>query len=278
MQVWPAHRFRPVDWLSNFQDEELSLALTLLENFIFFSDRLTSQLFATAFQSLSERFARTSSPRRAWQRFQQSLIMTPVVGEEPSVADSGNLFARVARDALGISEDQLCPLNEALERATSSSEPTNVVLIDDFIGSGDQTIKTWQRKSKALGVCLRDLSERGLARVYYVCVVATRSAIGRIRAAAPALEICPAHALGERHCATIWNAGFWPLDQVPLAETFLQETAFRGSISMEDPYFAPYGYKDLALAIAFEHGTPDATLPHYRFSGPNWRPLLRSRI
>ena len=35
------------------------------------------------------------------------------------------------------------------------------------------------------------------------------------------------------------------------------------------------GFAKLGLALAFEHGVPDATLPLFYWDGPGWEPLMR---
>ena len=40
----------------------------------------------------------------------------------------------------------------------------------------------------------------------------------------------------------------------------------------------PWGYKDLGLCIAFQHGVPDATIPLFYVDHNDWWPLVRQSL
>ena len=136
-------------WLNNFTPEKLPHALALLDSFQFFSHDLTSQMFATAFRRLANLVLtpeeKTKNPIEDWNRFRQSLIVTIVTGESPSLTDSGYVFARLARQALGLSENQIVSNEDAIRRRASGNQ-SPILFVDDFVGSGSQFEQTWERE------------------------------------------------------------------------------------------------------------------------------------
>ena len=106
VQLWPVHsHVDPARWLSNFTDSEIEFAVHLLNGFLYFSDNLVDELFAGAFQALSRSLLRPVGSflavQTAWRSFVDSIIVTHVTGEDPSITDSGIAFARKARQVLG---------------------------------------------------------------------------------------------------------------------------------------------------------------------------------
>ena len=103
-------------------------------------DHLVDQLFRSAFQNLSnvlfgEEWPESGVVCEGWRRFCNRALITIVQGENPNPSDSGWLFARKARQTLGIDQDQLREPREVVAMlADGFSGP--VVFVDDFVGSG----------------------------------------------------------------------------------------------------------------------------------------------
>jgi len=149
VQLWPRQSaMNPVLWLENFQESEMEYALSLLNSFLFYSEDLVKQLFVAAFQTLSNliRQRRDSllHTKSNWCSFVKRCVITPVYGERPSITDSGMGFARKARKLLNIEDGRILSDKEVFQLLLSSG-PRPVIFVDDFVGSGEQFITTWNR-------------------------------------------------------------------------------------------------------------------------------------
>lgn len=276
VQLWPREtRLNPHGWLSNFENDERDHAVHLLNAFLYYSGDLIDELFKAAFQQLNRHVVPINGPyvaaQAAWRQFRSDVIVTHVTGEEPSNTDSGYLFARKARQVLGIAEDNIVAPEVALQRL-SDSGPRPVLFVDDFVGSGDQFITTWERDIE-----LRDGSTLSFERFcgisgasFYYCPLFIGSrGKDAIERACPAAVLCPAHFLSDRYSALSDESIVWPDHLRASAHDFLENASRRaGIVSWK-------GYHDQALTIAFEHGVPDATLPLYYHDGNGWTPLIK---
>lgn len=282
--LWaPSPYVRSRAWLENFDspDEQL-LAATLLDNFIYFSDRATDQLLRAAF-SLYEDSVLTglASDLTAAESLLQRAVFTPIEGETPSPTDSGNLLCRRARNVLGIAEARLLDPANALVQALQGR---GVVFLDDFLGSGNQFIDTWKRPY-AVGAprSFEDAYAAAPFPVHVLCLVTTSSALSRMKTAIPEALIAAAHVLDDSY--SIHRLAAPPLHP-PISDFASSMTGFlrrhAGALTLESYMKANnqplYGFSRLGLMIAFEHSVPDSTLPiFWAPDGPRWTPLVRPR-
>jgi len=278
VQLWPVlSRINPESWLSNFRTNEIDHAVHLLNGFLYYSSVLVEELFKAAFQRLSCRIGCLQSPyaqaKALWDSFRRNVIVTYVTGENPSETDSGYVFARMARQALGISETQIMNPLRVLETLVADG-PRPVVFVDDFVGSGRQCTLTWHREmelAKGTTNSFAKLSAITGGTFYYCPVVCADLGRRVIRDRCPGLQLWPAHFLSDRYSATSSDSLIWPERLRPTALEFLRSASKRAGIP-EDQWA---GFKDLGLALAFEHCVPDATLPIFYCEHNGWHPLVR---
>ena len=95
-------------------------------------------------------------------------------------------------------ETQIKPSNEAL-KAAANGQP--VVFLDDFIGSGDQFLKTWQ--DLKTGTSFEIIQRQVNFPAIYVSLVGTDVGISNIGNNAPAVAVCVTHKIDER--GTLWG-------------------------------------------------------------------------
>lgn len=272
----------PARWLSNFDGPEMDYAVHLLNGFMYFSDRLTNQMFAEAFHGLSN-FIRLPgdsflSIQADWRAFVKSVIITPVTGEVPSITDSGFIFARMARQRLGLDESQILSPEATLECLLRRG-PRPVVFVDDFVGSGNQFIDTWERRMELSNSTVMSFetysSVRG-SRFFYCPVVCTQDGCDRLQRECPKVVINPAHVLSPKHSALSPDSFIWPEHLKAGAFNFIERASARAGIpdtgGGEDDW---RGFNMLGLALAFEHSVPDATLPLFYWERNDWKPLVR---
>ncbi|WP_175541830.1 hypothetical protein [Polaromonas sp. YR568] len=269
-------------WINNFQEDELPWAVRLLDSFLYFSQPLTRQLFRSAFLSASEFVVpkdSISTARGAWSKFIDDVVVVQIRGEIPSAADSGFAFARLARDDLGVNEEQLLDGQAALKYLLSKGSGT-VVFVDDFVGSGAQFIKLWKRQefvsSDISSISFAQLVNRhpDSFRFFYCTAVATTYGINNIKDVAPQVKVLSGQILDQRASALNSPSLIWREDMCSSGPEFIRRASERAGISMNSADDENWrGFHDLGLSVAFAHGWPDSTLPLYSWQ-ENWQPLL----
>ncbi|MNL20153.1 hypothetical protein D3C87_1413880 [compost metagenome] len=202
-----------------------------------------------------------------------SAIFTPVKGERPNPTDSGYFLCRKARQLLKVDDKYIFDTAEALEHAYQGK---TVIFIDDFVGSGDQFITTWN---------LKDGNGRSFSSAYaatnfiaiYITLVTTDFGISYINKNAPNVAVCATHILD--HKSTIQGLlNEHPAMQQPVISFLLK---YSKRLTPTEQYIASVpsyrvcGYKNRGLMFGFEHSIPDATLPIFWSPGTgNWEPLI----
>jgi hypothetical protein len=279
VQLWPIHsEMDPERWLNNFKPEEMDHAVQLLYSFLYYSEKLSDEMFVAAFQGLSrELMSRSQSLltlRVDWRTFVDSVIITYVTGEVPNVTDSGYTFARRARQLLSVPEERIMSPEKALLQLYNYG-PQPVVFVDDFVGSGDQFIKTWERPvsiASSVTASFKKLASMRGSQFFYCPLICTQTGFDRLERECPNVQVSPAHILSNRYNAFASNSLIWPPELLPTASDFIYEASTRAGIHG----ISWRGYNDLGLAIAFQvgHSVPDATLPIIYWNENGWNPLV----
>jgi hypothetical protein len=281
VRLWPlSAQLDPRQWLTNFGAAEQPYALRLLDGFLFFSKELVDAMFVAGFQAVSTFVSRPGSMplavQSAWVQFCSDVVITYVEGEVPNVTDSGYVFARRARQLLGIPETQIVSPDEALSIVTQSPH-FPVVFLDDFVGSGHQFVTTWTRTRQSRGGATSsfELAARNpLGKFFYCPLLCTSKGATHIRDNCARLGLLPVHLLGPRDSVLGSESWFWPPSEQRDAYNAISNMSSRAGIprSGKDRWD---GYEGLGLAVAFEHSVPDATLPIFYWEQNGWKPLIR---
>ncbi|HBG31864.1 MAG TPA: hypothetical protein DDW98_14800 [Gammaproteobacteria bacterium] len=252
----------------------------MLERFEYYNARLCDSLLVAAYNSLpdwADFNGSWPSPAEIMDAL-PSAVFTPVEGEQPNPTDSGHLLCRRARQLLSIQEANIVAPAAAVSAAAAG---TPIVFIDDFIGSGDQFVKTWTREYISTGP--KSFAEAYARRPFvaaYIALVSTKSGLGHIRLNAPNVAVSVAHVLTEDSTLSVLltNRSHPVPHLVKRIKPFLLKYVSRLSPAeayMQSDTYKLLGYKTRALLLAFEHSVPDATLPIFWSPGLNgWQPLI----
>jgi len=285
-QLWPRPaRFDPKGWLENFDAADQKYAIRLLEGFTYFTDELVGALFQGAFQNLSQLVVQNKdnyfSASTQWTQFLESAIVVRAEGNYSSDADSGFIFARLARDKLGVQEEQLLSPAKALEQLRATRRG-NVIFVDDFVGSGEQFKDTWTKNhwlsdlaSSSFKVLVGTIGS-GTVGFYFCPLICTERGREYIAANCPWVKVVPAHVLPETYSALSDNSVIWRDDMRVDGPLFVERASVRAGIPFREGQEGCWtGYRRLGLALAFEHGWPDAVLPIFTHQENGWKPLLK---
>lgn len=138
--------------------------------------------------------------------------------------------------------------------------PPELVMLDDLAGTGNQFARYWNAEPHINGRTFPSpaaLQVSGaIASATYLPVVATQIALSKFSDELPNLSVSPTHTLGLDYRAQDENSRLVPEDQRAALLDLL-----RSSHSRLGSKHGPLGYEESGLAITFEHGTPNNTLP-----------------
>jgi len=282
-RVWPLQqKLSASRWLDNFEPADRNLAAHLLNGFLYFSEEMVDQMFGAAVQSLSSSvleldlsFFQTQS---AWRAFLDGAIVTYVTGERPNPTDSGLLFSRKARQVIGIDQSSITSPEDAVLRLMTDVERT-VIFVDDFVGSGNQFVDTWQRPTRALGradISFAKLSTVSRHRFFYCPLLCTDLGLQRIQRECPVVKVVPAHHVPRNYSALAPDSVIWPAHLLPEGVHFIQRYSTAAGIPDSPGTVDDWrGFAGLGLTMAFAHSVPDATLPLFYWEKNGWAPLIR---
>lgn len=262
-------------WLDNFDAPDRPTALELLRSFIWIPQSFTDGMVSAAFNGLAAVVCAGLNYTDAavrWKEFRSEVIVTFPTGEIPSPTDSGYSFQRMARQLLELHESQIVEPERALQIVRSRGHGT-VVFLDDFVGSGDQFIKTWRREYRIGPDLLTFERLPPDVAIYYVPLIATEYGAGRIESVATGAQIQAVHRLEANYSAKNHDSRIWINTDPAKAADFVERYTVRAGYDVSEAW----GYHDLGLTLAFEHSTPDATLPILYSEEAAWRPLVRRR-
>lgn len=284
VQLWPIRvQFDPYAWISNFTESEEKLAKRLLQGFVHYSDTLTTQMFKSAFNNISQLVVSNKNnfiaSKKEWQQFIDSLIVVRVTGEEPSDADSGYIFIRLARDILKIPEAQILTPERALQELTIP-DGNNVLFVDDFVGSGNQFVETWERPYNTgyAVTSFKEVAAKASTKCgfFYCPVICSYLGREKIEAKCPEVKILPAHFWEREFSALSPDSTIWGKDMNTEGPDFIEQASIKAGIpDLSGKVGCWRGFNKLGFALAFEHGCPDATLPLFTWNKNGWKPLIR---
>lgn len=233
-----------IEWLSQFEADERPLVARLLEGFVYLSFEQV-RLMAVELHGLLHAKLRDSLDR-AW--------FIPTGG----VARSGAFVAYVFRSANQIPSERFVSY-ELMRSRIEDGDP--IVLLDDLLASGHQAVHDWNALREAGGVPTNSPA--------YLATLVSCEAGKTFVEERTTLETVSALQLARSQEPLSSDSALFP-DMVErekvrgLLEKYGRALAPRG----------PLGYAGSGLLLAFEHSTPDNSLPIFWAAAKGWKPLL----
>jgi len=276
--LWiPEPKLRPSAWMSNFESEDKEVAAFLLDKFTFYSDLITNRLLVSSFHSIGDGLSKGPATPSCAELTEalSSAVVTPLNGERPNPTDSGYLMCRKARQVLDFPQGRIKDPIEAVKHAQNGG---TVIFVDDFVGSGDQFLDTWEREYNELGnISFSKIYASSPFCAIYITLITTDFGLDKIHTKVPHVAVCAAHIITEK--STIRGIAQDKPDISANLESFLRKYVER--LSPQEDYIARnkeycvFGYKRRGLLFGFEHSIPDATLPIFWSIGDDsWEPLI----
>ena len=156
----------------------------------------------------------------------------------------------------------------------NSSNPTPVILVDDIVGSGSQCNTAWHKQVG--GTNLQTISQKYNHKFVYAPLIINKIGLDRIKRNCPELFLSPAHVIGEDYCLFDEKCLCWHDDISQYnkgVEMILRKSAELGIID-NNSEVSVRGFGGQGLALAFEHGIPDAAPAFFYWVSDNWVPLI----
>jgi hypothetical protein len=264
-------------WLANFPDDEgRYIAMRLLNRFIYYSERDVKRLLKhglyrqllyqpSIIWNRANEFDTTSIEQETFaKQFLEDTIFTPLL-DRNKPSESGNTLCRYLNRDLEISSRQIRQPDEL-----SSVMSKRVVVVDDFIGSGQQIIDFWN-KPKIAGKTLASIAASNNLQVTYLSLVATRYGLNRVAKMSTGLHIACCEVIEDTYrvfCVPSLYLG--QQNEISKARGYLDKLCKDRKLSL-------LGFHKLDFAVAFHHAIPDATLPLFFTKNSGWNPLIKRR-
>ncbi len=187
-------------------------------------------------------------------------------------AKSGAHFARLYADEAGLQAADMFERRALRESLVASDAVRAVLLIDDFVGTGQSAETGLRELNDAIGdiVRARDI------KVVFGAVVAFHAGWQRVQAVAEELRMGL-----EVHSCELLEEGsrlFGPKSKAfpdPEQRARARDLAKTQGALLEKNW--PLGYASLELGVVFERGCPNNTVPILwaESSNPKWMPLFK---
>ena len=271
--AWPSQeRLNAKSWLNNFDYIDRPLAVELLDAFVHYNPAQFNHVFRFSLSLLRNR---VRAQGKDWNQFASDLIVTYPPGENPNPSDSGHIFVRNARGA-GIPEGRLVEPAQALSQYLTKGSP--VLFVDDFLGSGSQMRHTWLREYEIDGNLASFATASGghAGNIYYCCAFATTQGITHLQDEGITVDVQPAHQLNQKDGVLSSNTRLLDPSQREQIQEMIKRVSIKaGFMDTGGKNVSDWsGFAGLGLALSFDHGTPDASLPilYKEFNG--WKPLI----
>ena len=221
-------------------------------------------------------------PKWNHNSFKNNCWYSFIQGENPNhVTDSGYIFTRKLRDELDISDTQIIKFDALFKKLENySSTPQNVILVDDFVGSGAQTDEAWNtHRLGNYGMTLNELQSRYHHRIIYAPLIVNDIGLERINDCCPNLHLEYIHHLGPEFNLFNVDGVCWASDKNLYGKflAMMNRIASEQNIPIKNGNHVNdmQGFAQQGLSLAFSHGIPDACPAFFYWNTATWKPLKK---
>lgn len=280
VHVWPlADELNFQGWLNNFDNpDDYNIACHILDFFNYYPKKMVDQMLIASVGRAGYELSKYFSN---WQHsdFKNRCMYTFIPGETQNPSDSGNLFMRKLRDVLDIDESRFVDYKNIHDMLEDTKTPLPIVFVDDFVGSGMQCYTAWcLNKGGKNDRTLSQISQLCGHKFVYAPLLVNYKGYECINKYCTDLILSPSHVIGieynlfEPNCIC-WK-GNYALYQSGI-EMILRISNKLGIPSTNGRHVNDEkGFHSQGLALAFEHGAPDAIPAFFYWCSDNWTPLI----
>jgi hypothetical protein len=234
-------------WIRQFDDRDRDLAARVLDTVDFYGNDRIAAAFRSALGVMPGWDKRVRSRKGLW-RF---AAMSTTAGE------SGDNMLHQFRIANGLTSSKYDELFVSPSRLLQQGlgENDSIVLLDDFVGTGDQAVGAWNSAFAELVA--------GIGTVYLVVVAAFTSGSSRIHRDT-GMKVVSGH-------------------QIECSDSFFDEACLLFADDEKESVLRyckqalpskPKGHGDCGLVVVFSHRCPNNAIPILHAGRNGWRPLF----
>lgn len=280
IQLWPINAdFNYTGWLDNFSKEEQYLAQKILDFFVYFPDHIINQLFRTVVGRAGYFFRKYDS---TWceKSFSDNCYYSLITGEVRNMSDSGYSYLLKVREVLGVPQERLKDFDELLIILNDATEPQNVILTDDFVGTGNQCRVAWNEQKYSTLPSLKQIVKDKGHRVIYVPLIVNERGKNCIEGLCDGLALEYAYHLGPEWNMFVPDSLCWGGDKKLFEEgtALIKEKSLAIGIADDKSVCSMKGFGGQGLALGFSHGIPDACPGFFFKEADNWVPLKKKHL
>ena len=281
MQLWPVSRkLNYENWLNNFDTpEDKEIAEQILKFFIYIPDDMMTQMLQTAVGRCGYYF-KANDPKWTHGSFKSDCWYSFIQGENKTdKTDSGYVFIRMLHEKLGIPNNRIVDFSQliqVLEDNAGSSQ--NVILVDDFVGSGAQCDTAWN--IHRYGNSHKTLFEHVVSsnhRVVFAPLIVNEIGFNRIIKNCYGLHLEYIYKLGPEYNLFNKDCICWRGDDAKFRRwlELLRRVAIKEGFPLTGGSVVDdvQGFCRQGLALAFDHCIPDACPSIFYKETDTWKPL-----
>ncbi|WP_306642750.1 phosphoribosyltransferase-like protein [Sanyastnella coralliicola] len=274
-------------WMQNFRSlDERYCAAKLLDRFVYYSEDDVIQLLKHGLNELFLRrdylraedesgYSLTNDELQSLKnQFIRKTALLPLSEGNPT--ESSHAVARILSNEIGFPEQNvLSPSNLESDYFNNFDR---ILIIDDFVGSGDQIIEFWNlfdTKVDEESIKMYEFPHKfPNIDIQYFCLVVTKEGYDRFYNE----ELEHMKNLTIRYCEMLpTKFKIFGDDSVYFDQEEREECKAIIQNLISDKGFGLTGYRQLEYAVAFHHCIPDASLPLFYEKKENWNYLLRNK-
>lgn len=275
-------------WLANFKtDEEKYCALKLLDRFVYYSEEDIVHLMKYGIDEkiLKRHLLRIEQENNfivsnkeiidIKNEFFNNLYFIKLDTGNPS--PSSEAMLRHLKIDLGFPESNILDIWNLKSQVLSNCH--NLIILDDFIGSGTQIRNFWNTGKINLDgeeILLNELKVKfPKLSIEYFCLVCTQEGYDNFKyddgiGIRTDLRITYSEILSNKFKVFSKDSLYFEKLEMEYCKNLLQDLCLENDIPL-------LGYESLDYAIAFHHGIPDCSLPLFYRAGDKWNYLFRNK-
>jgi hypothetical protein len=279
MGIWSGierHRFD--NWCQQYEsDEEKALLGLLLRQLVYRSKEQVKSLLHQAFdKTIPQELYRITGQEKVFEDmrlfkshsdYPESILIVPVIRDFEPPTKSGPLVARLLKKMIGINDKMMkWPWNLGdLENVET------IIFVDDFVGTGEQFLKFCKHHID------KEVFDKKI-NFLYSPITANKDGLDNITSSRADIKVCPIEVVtGEDNFFQSAKKEF-ELSDGEVAELEGFYLSFMEKINLNkigsNKGRMLRGYGGLALTYAYEHGTPNGSLPLLWANSENYTSLF----
>jgi hypoxanthine phosphoribosyltransferase len=272
-------------WLSNFKTmEEKYCAAKLLDRFVYYSEEDIISLIKYGLYELvlkrkilehevNNSFLVSNQELVEMQNnFFSTTLILPLLKD--NLSESSLAILRHLTNDLGFPEENI--LNNHRLDSKILSKAKNLLIVDDFIGTGNQILQFWNQIKITIDdedVIVNKLKTKfPNLDIEYFCLVCTEEGYSNFHAEnnyVP-LKITYCEMLSNKFKVFGKDSVYFTNDEVEDCRLILEDLCKKNDVEL-------LGYNSLDYAIAFHHSIPDSSLPLFYKQTSTWKPLFKNK-